>query len=54
MSNAENAMKIVMYETKCPKCKYEDVDENQEPCETCITEFVNRASHTPVKFEEKE
>ncbi len=50
---SENDYKIVLYNTKCSNCKYGDVDENEEPCETCITEFVNRCSRTPIKFEEK-
>lgn len=51
---SENNFKIVCYKEHCTKCKYEAVEETSEPCETCITEFVNRCSRTPVKFEERD
>lgn len=51
---SENDYKMVMFNTHCPKCKYEEVDENQEPCEECLTEYAKWASRKPVKFEEKE
>ena len=54
MNFADDRFKMVLYDTKCPLCKHEGVDENEEPCESCISEFVNRCSHTPTKFEEKE
>lgn len=54
MTGSEDKYKIVMFNDFCPKCKYEDTDENAEPCETCISEFVKVASRKPVKFEEKE
>ena len=49
----EERLKIVFFDEYCTKCKHEAVDENQEPCETCLIEFMNWASHKPVKFEEK-
>ncbi len=45
--------KIVFFEKYCPNCKYEEMDENQEPCWDCLDCPVNQDTHRPVKFEEK-
>ena len=45
--------KIVEYENWCPKCKYLNVDEVEEPCNECLTYPVVEDSHKPIKFEEK-
>lgn len=41
--------------TMCTKCKYKDVDLNEEPCFTCLGVAAREdGSRKPVKFEEKE
>lgn len=45
--------KIVEYENWCPKCKYLNVDEVEEPCNECLTYPAVEDSHKPIKFEEK-
>ena len=50
MSNGE---KIVEYEKYCEKCEYSKLQENEEPCDSCLLEPVNVFSHKPVKFKEK-
>ena len=46
--------KIVYYEKHCPWCKYEEVDENNDPCSECLCQPVNEHTDRPVKWEEKE
>ena len=36
----ENQMKMVMFNEYCPKCEHEETDENKQPCEDCVSEFV--------------
>ena len=46
----DNIDKEVFYSEYCWRCKYKTVDENEEPCETCMTEFFNEYSHKPTQF----
>lgn len=46
--------KIVEFVEFCPKCKYEKLTEEQEPCATCLNNPVNESSHKPTEFVEKE
>ena len=43
--------KEVYYSLYCPKCRYKNVPENNEPCEECLTSSMRYASHKPMKFE---
>lgn len=43
--------KEVLYFNYCSKCKYRTLPENEEPCETCLSEPSNLDSHKPIKFE---
>lgn len=47
-------LKEVYYFCYCHKCKYEKLNERCEPCNTCLTIFMNQHSHKPVNFEPKE
>ena len=38
----------------CPKCKYCDLKESEDPCDDCLSEPSNEDSHKPVYFKEKE
>lgn len=53
MSDIEK-YKIVMFDKYCPTCKHEAVEENEDPCEACISEYVKLNSEKPVKWEEKD
>lgn len=50
MSREQN--KIVFFEQYCPRCKYEDREENEDPCWDCLDCPINQDTHRPVKFEE--
>ena len=43
--------KEVFFNEYCPKCKYKNLQENKEPCETCLSEPSRYDSHKPIKFE---
>jgi hypothetical protein len=44
----------VRYDIWCQKCKYHDLDEHDDPCDECMTEFTNYASEKPIMFKEKD
>lgn len=46
--------KEVYFNVYCQKCKYQKLDEAQDPCDECLSYPVNEYSHKPVKFAEKE
>ena len=48
-----DGMKFVEYEVYCPKCKYSELKDSDDPCNECLTEPINFASVKPIKFEEK-
>ena len=48
-----NDYKIVNFNEYCYKCKYYDLDTDEEPCDECLDNPANIDSHKPVKFEEK-
>lgn len=41
----------VRFDEYCPKCKYKDVREAFEPCNTCLENPANCQSEKPVNFE---
>ncbi len=45
--------KIVEFDKYCSKCKYENLNGDGEPCNTCLTNPTNTHSKKPVCFEEK-
>lgn len=46
--------KIVEYDKYCSKCKYEKLNGDGEPCNTCLTYPTNENSRKPRMFEEKD
>lgn len=42
--------KIVEFHEWCHKCKFYKLPENDEPCETCLTDSVNEYSHKPTQW----
>lgn len=47
----ESHEKEVLYAKYCGKCKYRRLQENQEPCEACLSNPSRFDSHKPLKFE---
>lgn len=54
MSDSVNTIdKEVYFDEWCPKCKYHDTDESEDPCDTCLEYPSNVNSHKPIEFKEK-
>lgn len=50
----ENNMKEVYFDIFCPLCKHFTTEETDLPCDECLAQGYNQASHTPIKYEGKE
>lgn len=48
----DESYKEVYYHMYCDKCKHKDIDEEDDPCNECLTEGAVINSHKPTKFEE--
>ena len=35
----------------CPICKHSDLDENEEPCDSCLTVPLREGTEKPEKWE---
>ena len=46
--------KEVRFDIYCPKCKYWEVDEIEDPCDICLEYPSNQNSRKPVYFEDRE
>lgn len=46
--------KEVYFDQYCPSCKHSDKKGYEDPCYECLSEPMNRDSHKPIEFEEKE
>lgn len=46
--------KEVYFDKYCKSCKHKKCEENEEPCDECLSEPTNLYTHKPVKYEEKE
>lgn len=44
--------KEVRFDIYCKDCKYEKLEESEEPCFSCLVETVNMNSKKPVYFKE--
>lgn len=49
----EDQYKIVLFDLWCPKCKYRDKKEEQEPCNECLEQPVNLDSTKPINWKER-
>ena len=47
-------LRIVNFGTYCKTCKYEELKENEEPCDECLDVPCNEHTNKPVRWEEKE
>lgn len=45
---------IVKYEDWCKLCKHKDVDEKDDPCDSCLEQPINTDSRKPVLYEERD
>lgn len=46
--------KEVLFSVYCPKCKYENLSNDEEPCNSCLAQGFNYDSHKPWEFKDKE
>ncbi len=49
----DDGLKEVYFNQYCKLCKYETIDEGEDPCDECLGNPVNTHSHKPINFEEK-
>ena len=49
----EDNTKLVDFDVYCPKCKYLELDDSDDPCNECLAYGGNYNSHKPVNYEEK-
>lgn len=47
-------LRIVEFGTYCKTCKYEELKENEEPCDECLDMPYNEHTSKPINWEEKE
>ena len=53
MADSVNTIdKEVYFDQWCPKCKYKDTDEGEDPCNICLGYPSNANSHKPIEFKE--
>lgn len=50
----DQAYKEVHFHEYCKSCKHKDLKEHDEPCDECMSEFINLNTHRPVNYEKKE
>ena len=44
--------KEVQFDKYCKKCKHKIKNENEEPCDECLSEPTNLYSEKPIKYKE--
>ena len=50
----EDDYREVYFHEYCKTCKYENVDEVDDPCDECMENPINLYSHKPVNWEAKD
>ena len=50
----EDNLHIVSFDMYCPSCKYVNKDQNEEPCDTCLSIPARENSRKPEKWEEND
>ena len=45
---------IVDYKKYCPLCEYAGTDENEEPCDECLSYPINTDTRAPTRFKKKD
>ena len=46
-------MKVVFFDKYCKNCKHNDIPQDADPCNECLTIAGREFSHKPEYFEEK-
>ena len=46
-------LKEVYYHEYCPRCIYLEKEENEPPCDECLSRSTEWGSHKPIKFKER-
>lgn len=46
-------IRIVRFDLYCPKCKHFEEDDNEFPCDECLSNPGNYDTRQPVLYEEK-
>ena len=49
----ENNMKIVNFVKYCKSCKYKELEENEEPCNSCLSVGARSYSERPIKWRDR-
>ena len=49
----DDQYKEVYFGQYCKTCKHIEQEENEEPCDECLSEPINLYTHRPVKWEAK-
>ena len=45
--------KEVYFYEYCETCRYKNTNDDEYPCDKCLSETVNLHSHKPVKYQKK-
>lgn len=45
-------LKFIEFDQYCPKCKYKDTSDAEDPCDECLTNPVAYNSKKPINFKE--
>ena len=48
-----NHEKFVNFRLYCPKCRFYELKEDEEPCNECLSYPVNVESEKPINYREK-
>lgn len=46
--------KEVDYSKYCETCEHREVNEVEEPCNTCLEQFWNEGTDQPINYKEKD
>lgn len=50
----DETYKEVYFDQYCKTCKYENLNDAEDPCNECLDNFANLNSHKPVNWEGKD
>lgn len=54
MECTDTHYKEVYFDQYCGSCKYGDLEEENDPCNTCLAIPANEYSHKPIYWKSKE
>lgn len=50
----DDNMKLVDFDRFCPNCKYENIENTEDPCDECLGSPALQYSHKPINFKKKD